>query len=259
MVTISACIEMLFSEEPDFLARIDRAKEAGLRAIEFWGHSGKDLGAIRARADAAGLRVSSTVVEAQPLATPGDLDGYRAATKAACAAATKLGAPCVIACTGNEIAGVSREEQHAMVVTALQAAAPIAEDAGITIVLEPLNTIRDHKGYYLWSSLEGFEIVGEVASPRVKLLFDIYHQQIMEGNLIVNITDNIDKVGHFHIADVPGRHQPGTGEINYENLFARVVDTGWEGFAALECSSTLPRSGDAIAPFLAIRDKLGMK
>jgi hydroxypyruvate isomerase len=258
VVTISACIEMLFSEEGDFLKRIDLAAAAGLKAVEFWGHSGKDLGAIRERADANGLKISSTVVERQPLAQPGDIEGYKEAVVAGIAAAKKIGAPAIIACTGNEIAGVARQEQHAMIVTALKAAAPLAEDAGITIVLEPLNILVDHKGYYLWSSLEGFEILRAVNSPNVKLLFDIYHQQICEGNLIANITDNIDLIGHFHIADVPGRHEPGTGEINYENVLARIRDAGYNGFAALECTSTKPASKDAIAPFLAIRDKLGL-
>ncbi len=258
MITISACIEMLFSEEGDFLKRIDLAAAAGLKAVEFWGHSGKDLPAIRERADANGLAISSTVVERQPLADPGNLGGYREAVRAACAAAHVIGAPVVIACTGNEIPGVARAEQQAMIIDALRAVAPIAEGEGITIVLEPLNILVDHKGYYLWSSLEGFEILDAVGSPNVKLLFDIYHQQVCEGNLIANITGNIDKIGHFHIADVPGRHEPGTGEIHYENVLTRIRDAGYSGFAALECSSTKPSSAEAIAPFLAIRDRLGL-
>jgi hydroxypyruvate isomerase len=259
VVTISACIEMLFSEEPDFLKRIDLAAKTGLKAIEFWGHSGKDLGAIRERADANGLKISSTVIERQPLNQPGDLDGFREATHAAVAAAHRVGAPCIISCTGNEIAGVARAEQHAMIITALKAAAPIAEEGGVTIVLEPLNILVDHKGYYLWSSLEGFEILDAVASPNVKLLFDIYHQQVNEGNLIANITGNLDKIGHFHMADVPGRHEPGSGEINYENVLARIRDAGWSGFAALECGKTKPTTAESLVPFLAIRDKLGLE
>jgi hydroxypyruvate isomerase len=115
----------------------------------------------------------------------------------------------------------------------------LCEDAGITLVVEPLNILVNHKGYYLATSAEGFQILDEVGSPHVQLLFDIYHQQITEGNLIQNITRNIRKIGHFHVADVPGRHQPGTGEINYGNVFAAIVKAGYTGFIGLEMWPTI--------------------
>ena len=120
--------------------------------------------------------------------------------------------------TGNEIEGVRRGNQHQSIVDGLKLAAEILEGAGITFSLEPLNILVNHKGYYLYTSEEGFQIVDQVGSPNVGLLFDIYHQQITEGNLIANITASIDKITHFHVADVPGRHEPGTGEINYRNV-----------------------------------------
>jgi hydroxypyruvate isomerase len=97
----------------------------------------------------------------------------------------------------------------------------------------------DHKGYYLATSEEGFRMVDVVGSPRVRLLFDIYHQQITEGNLIANITANIGKISHFHVADVPGRHQPGTGEINYLNVFRAIAAKGFTGFLGLEMWPTV--------------------
>lgn len=259
MITISACIEMLFREEPDFVKRIDLAADAGLKAVEFWGYSNKDLTAIRDRADARGLEISSTVVEFQPLNDMGNNARYVEAVRAAADAAAKLRCTRVISCTGNEIAGVPAADQRAAVVSALKAGAPVAEDAGITIVLEPLNTLVDHKGYFLWSSLEGFAIVEEVGSPAVRLLFDIYHQQVMEGNLIANLTRNVNLLGHLHIADVPGRHEPGTGEINYENVLKAVDVAGYDGFAALEYSPTTADTADSLKHILAVRDKLGMR
>jgi hydroxypyruvate isomerase len=88
----------------------------------------------------------------------------------------------------------------------------------------------NHKGYYLATSAEGFEVIREVGSPAVKLLFDIYHQQITEGNLIANIRAGIDLIGHFHTADNPGRNELGTGEINYRNVFKAIEETGYQGF-----------------------------
>ncbi len=117
---------------------------------------------------------------------------------------------------------------------ALSAAAPIFESGGITAVLEPLNVLVDPKGYYLSSSAQAADIIKEVKSENIKMLFDIYHQQITEGNIINNINQYKDLIGHFHIADNPGRHEPGTGELNYSAIFKAIEKTGYEGFVGLE-------------------------
>ena len=121
----------------------------------------------------------------------------------------------------------------------------------MTLVIEPLNVLVNHKGHYLSTSTEGFQILGEVGSPNIQLLFDIYHQQITEGNLIQNITRNIEKIGHFHVADVPGRHEPGTGEINYSNVFGAIVKAGYTGFVGLEMWPTIDQA-TAIRQTLAL-------
>jgi hydroxypyruvate isomerase len=143
----------------------------------------------------------------------------------------------IVAVTGNEIQGISCALQHQTVVETLKAGAPLAEDAGMTIVLEPLN-IRDHRGYFLQTAAEGAYIIDEVASPAVRLLYDVYHQQITEGDLIPNITKYIDRIGHIHIGDTPGRNEPGTGEINYPNIFKTIDSLGYTGFVTLECGCT---------------------
>ena len=117
-----------------------------------------------------------------------------------------MGCPTLIATTGNEM-DIPREQQHAAIVAGLKGIAPVAEDAGITIVLEPLNILVDHGGYYLDTSKEGFEILREVDSPRVRLLFDIYHQQITE------VTSSEHHQQHRHNRPLPhgrrsGRHEP---------------------------------------------------
>jgi len=142
--------------------------------------------------------------------------------------------------TGNEIPGQTRAEQHARIVAALKAAAPLAEAAGVQLVLEPLNILVNHKGYYLTTTTEAAEIITEVGSPNVHILYDVYHQQITEGNLIDTIRANIRLIGHIHVGDVPGRKQPGTGEINYKNVFQAIRDTGYAGFVVFECGLTEP-------------------
>ena len=101
-------------------------------------------------------------------------------------------------------------------------------------MIEPLNTKVDHPGYYLTSSAEAFEIVREVGSPNVKVVFDIYHQQISEGNIIPNITKNLDGIAHLHAAGHPGRNDLQFGENDYKNIFAAVDNAGYTGACGLE-------------------------
>ena len=108
------------------------------------------------------------------------------------------------------------------------------EASGITLVIEPLNELIDHLGYYLVRSEEAFQIIDQVGSPNVKVVFDIYHQQISEGQLIANITSNIDKISHFHAAGNPGRHELTRGELHYPSIFDAISATGYRGFVGLE-------------------------
>ena len=256
MIRLSACIEMLFGEVEDFAGRIPVAAAAGLDAIEFWGYSSKDLEAIAAASQQAGLPVAAMAVEAPEGMLDFSLaDEFATAVQQATAAAELLDCHTLLCTTGNIEDYVYRNQAHAGVVACLKTAAPVAEAAGVTLVLEPLNVLVDHPGYFLTSSREGFEIVEQVGSPAVKLLYDIYHQQVTEGNLIANITDHAELIGHFHAADVPGRHEPGTGEINYANVLAAISETGYEGYIGLEYEPTGP-TGQTLAQILAIRDEL---
>jgi hydroxypyruvate isomerase len=235
---LSACIEMVFSTAPEFVDRIDVAAECGLPAFEFWGWHNKDLPAVRARADQLGLKIAGMCCDSTgALVDPANHEAWVAGAKESIAKAKAFNVPTLIVTTGNELP-ISREQQHAAIVAGLKAIAGDAEAQGITLVLEPLNILVNHMGYYLATSDEGFEIVRQVGSPRVKLLYDIYHQQITEGHLIPRITANIDLIGHFHCADVPGRHEPGTGEINYGNVFRAIAGTDYDGFIGLEFAPT---------------------
>ena len=233
---LSACIEMVFGNEPDFVKRIDLSADAGLPAFEFWGWGGQDLPAIRKRADDRGLTIAAFGIQSQgALVDPANTEKWVAGAQESIEKAVEFRVPTAIVTTGNEMA-LPRADQHAAIVAGLRGLAPAAEKAGINLVLEPLNILVDHRGYYLSTSDEGFEIVEQVGSPRVRLLYDIYHQQITEGNLIQRIAEHIGLIGHFHCADVPGRHQPGTGEIDYQNVFAAIAKTDYAGFIGLEYS-----------------------
>jgi hydroxypyruvate isomerase len=112
----------------------------------------------------------------------------------------------------------------------------------------------DHKGYFLTRTDQTMTILEAVNSPNVKMLFDIYHQQITEGNVIRNITKNIDRIGHFHVADNPGRKEPGTGELNYKNIFKAIATTNYKDFVALECGHSTKNYEDTLKATLACLD-----
>jgi len=225
---------MIMTEVP-FLERMERVKRLGYPAFEFWDWKNKDVDAIIRKKNELGLEIATIMGSGwKPLFTEEARKTFVSEIQASLGAAKRLGSKTLIVTTGFEDKRIPRAEQHAHYVAALKAAAPFAEQAQRTLVLEPLNTKVDHPGYYLQTAKEGFEILDEVGSPAVKMLFDIYHHQIMEGNVIQDITRNVSKIAHFHVADVPGRHEPGTGEINYANVFRAIAATGYQGFVGLE-------------------------
>jgi hydroxypyruvate isomerase len=233
-VRLSVCIDMILTEIP-FLDRMVHVKKLGYPAFEFWDWRSKDLEAIQKKKDELGLEIATMMGSGwKQLFTEEARRGFVEEISASVATAKRLGVKTLIVTTGSEDRNRPRADQHAAYVAALKAAAPVAEQGGVVLALEPLNTKVDHPGYFLHSAKEGFEILDQVGSPAVKMLFDIYHHQIMEGNIIPDITTNISKIAHFHVADVPGRHEPGTGEINYANVFKAIAKTGYNGFVGLE-------------------------
>ncbi|MEK6286724.1 MAG: TIM barrel protein [Acidobacteriota bacterium] len=233
-VRLSVCIDMIMTEIP-FLERMERVKRLGYPAFEFWEWKNKDVEAILRTKNELGLEIATIMGSGWKHMNSEDArKTFVSEIQASLATAKRLGVKTLIVTTGFEDKRMPRSEQHANYVAALKAAAPFAEQAQVTLVLEPLNTKVDHPGYYLQTAKEGFEMIDEVGSPALKMLFDIYHHQIMEGNVIQDITKNISKIAHFHVADVPGRHEPGTGEINYANVFRAIAATGYQGFVGLE-------------------------
>jgi hydroxypyruvate isomerase len=183
------------------------------------------------------------------LVNPREHEGFLRELEASIEPARKMNCRQLVVLTGNELGGVPRSEQMQSAVSILRQAAPILEKNGITAIVEILNTYVDHAGYFLYSVRDGVELVERVGSPNVKLLFDIYHVQIMEGNLIESIRRHIDLIGHFHVGDVPGRHEPGTGEINYRNVFRAIYEQGprFQGSVALEYGPRAPLEEDMAA------------
>ncbi|MCL9814284.1 hydroxypyruvate isomerase family protein [Natranaeroarchaeum aerophilus] len=236
MVRLSVCLDIVYDDEP-YERRIERASAAGADAIEFWDWREKDLEAVAAAADREGLPIVGCTAGGT-LTDPASVEDAVATIRESIETAAEYGIPTLIVTTGPDQEAHDRHTQHETIVEILKTVAPDAETAGVTLVLEPLNTAVDHPGYYLTSTAEGIDIVDAVDSPRVKLLYDVYHQQITEGNVIETMTEYVDRIGHVHIADVPGRHEPGTGELAYGNVFDALDDAGYEGYVGCEFRPT---------------------
>jgi len=229
----SVCIDALFGGLP-LLEGMERAAACGYDAFEFWDWDDKDLIAIREKADELKLTPIGFICSNGILVDAEKRTYFFDGLSRSISAAKEIGAESLLLQTGNALIGVSREKQHLAIVETLRKAAPIVEAEGITLLLEPLNTLVDHAGYYLTSSAEGFQIIEEVNSPNIRLLFDIYHQQITEGNVIRSMTEHMDLIGHIHAAGNPGRNEPTIGELCYENIFAAIEAAGYQGHIGLE-------------------------
>lgn len=230
---ISVCVDALFNGK-DFIESMGAIKNAGINAIEFWSWWDKDLGKIKKAREELGMEIITFCTKMVSLVDASKRTEYLEGLRESIKVAEELGSKTLISQVGNELDNLTRVDQHKNLVEGLKACAPILEEEGITLVIEPLNILVDHKGYYMSLSKEAFEIIDEVGSPNVKVLYDIYHQQITEGHLISTITSNIDKIGHFHTAGNPGRGELTTGEINYKEIFRAIDASGYKGFAGLE-------------------------
>jgi len=155
----------------------------------------------------------------------------------------------LILLSGNRVPGLSHEQMHANCLESLKRVAEITGPKNIEILLENIDPEENPK-YFLTSVAEGFKMVREANNPQVRFLYDFFHEQISEGNLIAKLEKNLDLVGLVHVADVPGRHAPGTGEINYANIFRKLGQSGYSQFIAMEF---LPL-GDPVSELRAARE-----
>lgn len=236
---MSACVDALWPQIPCEDA-VQLAAGCGAGAIEFWGWWDKNLQAVSKACDENSLTVAAICTRFVSLLNVHSQEAYLQGLKETIDAARELKCRTIISQVGNELAGIPREVQRLQLIDGLRKAAELLLSHDMQLVIEPLNTRVDHKGYFLWSSLEAAQIVREVNSPRVKMLFDIYHQQIMEGDILQHIRENLDCIGHMHCAGVPGRHSLSEGELNYDFVFRAIEKMGYEGFMGLELFTGKP-------------------
>ncbi len=227
------CIPVPCFFKGDFVEAIYKIHELGYDAIETYNWKAFDLDAVKKACDETGIKFLSICTSEFRMTDPQFRQAWLDGLEESCVAAQKLGVKKMITQVGPDT-GAPREEQHQSIVDCLKEALPILDKYDVTIMLEPLNTYVNHPGYYLWSAIEGFDIIREVNHPLVKIIYDIYHQQIMEGNIIPAVTKNLDCIAHLHSAGHPGRNELQYGESDYKNIFKAIDEAGYEGYCGLE-------------------------
>ena len=236
---LNVLIDLFFKDLP-MEQRIARIAACGYRAVETWqGGDAPLLVKIGEACRAAGVTLVSVVLNGPSDMTVAPvlrsnrqafLDRVDRFSDNALAAGGRAG----IVCSGNLVEDCTRAEQHDSIIEALRVAGEMVAAKGFALNVEPLNTPVDHKGYFLDSRDEALAIVKAVNLPNVRMLYDIYHMQIMHGNQLDFILPNVANIGHFHTAGVPGRHELFNGESNYPFILGKIIQAGYRGHFGLE-------------------------
>lgn len=238
---LSVMLWTVFTDLP-FEQRLAKVAEAGYSNIELddeyskW--SANDFDRANEARKRLEIQIDAIAGLHNGITNPAGRDAFLAELKEALVPMETLGCPAMIVLSGDVVPGLSREAQHASCVETLKRAGALVEGRQINgqsvrLLLECIH-LEGNPHYYLTSAIEAIEIVREVNHPQVQFLYDIYHEQMSFGQLIVKLEKHIDFIGLIHIADVPGRHEPGTGEINYSNIYRKLVELNYRRTVAME-------------------------
>ena len=258
MSQFSICIDMMFCELP-FYQRFEVVKRSGYNRVEFWGWRERSIekikhGISRVSLDIALMNVDSKDENVsrklwQGITSCDKLADFKEAIEQTVTIYKDLNVEKLVILPGNRRNDMTREQQMGMLYEGLIIAAEMAEKYKLMFVLEPLD-LKNRPRSVLYQSEDGFNLIKKINSSRVKLLYDIYHQQITEGNLIETISENAELIGHIHLADVPGRHEPGSGEINFINILSMLntldynISVGMEYIPTIDTEKSLERLKD---------------
>lgn len=235
---------MLWTLKGTFEEKLEASARAGIQSVELIGEyapwTDTDIARIKKIARSFGLAMDTLLATPDwgkrpvSMVDPAQRDNFLADVRNSIVFARKVEIPQIILMSGNAIPGRTHEEQYASLLEGIKRAGELAAQAKLTMIVEPLNSLVNHTGFFLNTCTEGLKLVREADNPYVKLLFDIYHEQVQQGNVIRTLTEAAPNVAVFHVADNPGRNDPGTGEINYPNVYKAIQKTGFSGYLTME-------------------------
>lgn len=239
----SICIDSFFPGAPP-AEQIARVSAAGFDAIEFWSWRNRDLAELRKACDRHGVRIVSFTGhrEGDPVAAVTHA-AFLASVAETVAVARSLGCNALLLLTNVLGTGGRPRDLHPELTDEAKSANTLsalrqvleATPADIRFNLEPLNTRLDHPGYWLSDMSTAARLIRTVGDPRLKVLCDLYHQHVMGDDLIALVAEHLPVIGHFHLADAPGRHEPGTGTVDWLAVLRRIKRSGYRGYVGFEC------------------------
>ena len=235
---------MLWTLKGSFEEKVQVAAKAGVQSIELVGEHAKwtdaQIAEMKKFVRSFGLGMDTIIATPDwgnrpvSMVDPAQRDNFLKDVEQSITFAQKLEIPQIILMSGNAIPGRTHEEQYASLLEGCKRAGEMASKANVTMIVEPLNSKVNHKGFFLTTCVEGLKLMKDVDNPHVKLLFDIYHEQVQIGNVTRTLTEAAPMVAVYHIADNPGRNDPGTGEMNYANIYSAIAKTGYTGYVTME-------------------------
>ncbi|OXS79957.1 TIM barrel protein [Domibacillus enclensis] len=237
-------IESIYTELP-FEERLAAAKQDGFDFVEMWGWEDKDLPQLKKLLDENELKLAAMSGDGPySMCDPADKEKYLNYIQRSITAAKEVGCPVLVIHSDAleewpqfakpMAAEYSYETRICAMLDVLKTIAPWAKEAGITFVLEALNVEKDHCGNFLTTTKTAVDLVAAVGSPNVKVLYDAYHMYLNEGKICETTEKYLPYIGHLHIADAPGRHEPGTGVINFPYFVEHLEKIGYEGSVGFE-------------------------
>jgi hydroxypyruvate isomerase len=246
-VKYSLCIETFYNDLP-FEDKFPRAQKDGFEYCEFWTWRNRDWGRVKKAIADSGVKIAAFSGDDEySMINPDENDLYIDFLRKSIEKAKEIDCSYLVIHSdalekdgSAKVIGkaLSYETKLSNMYKILKSIAPFAEKEGVTLVLESLNTrvneSQSHKNYFLDHPEPAFELARQVGSEKVKVLYDIYHMQLMAGNIIRTLEENLDQLGYVHFADVPGRHEPGTGELNCKNILKALDGMGYRGFVGFE-------------------------
>jgi hydroxypyruvate isomerase len=254
---LSVMLWTVFTDLP-FEQRLEKIAGAGYKNVELVGEyenwTEADFRRANSKRKELGINFDCTAGLKHGVSVPSDRQPLLDELRRALPVMEQIDCSDMILLSGNCVAGMPREAQHQCCIETLRVAADLVQGKSINgkpvrLLLETIDP-KENPQYFLTQIAEALEVVQAVGHPQVKLVYDFYHQQIAGGNLIENLENSVPHLGLVHIADVPGRHEPGTGEINYQNIFRKLTELNYTGVAAMEFHP----SGDPVTQLRAARD-----
>jgi hydroxypyruvate isomerase len=255
------CLEMLYTEF-SFPDRLTAAKQDGIEFFEFWDWRNKDPENLKNRSKELNLQVTNmSGNRSYGMIDPAERQFLFSELTETCGIARLLDCPRLMLLVQSLLStgeakpaseNLSYNQKIDRIIECAISLGAMAEKQDIDIVIEPLNSVLDHPGYFLDSSEVAFRIIGEINHPRIKILYDVYHMSVMGENVLKDLEMNLDLIGYIHTADKPGRNEPGSGDIDYKRIFALLHNLDFSGMIGFECYASGGNSRQAVQDIMKL-------